>query len=263
MKKVIKYLFGFLALLSFLSYPVPLMAKNDVNERQLMVSAAMSLKDVMTKIGDEFQKEHKNVKVLFNFASSGQLRSQIESGAPVDLFVPASATDMDILIKKDLVLNDTKTILAGNELVLIVNQKSKIDIKSIKDLTNSSVKKIACGNPDTVPAGKYAKETMKYFDLSEALKTKLVFGENVRQVLDYVSRDEVEAGFVFSTDAKIDPQVKVVYRVPSEAHSEITYPLVVLKASLQQQLAKEFIKYATSPTAHAILDQYGFTIIRK
>jgi molybdate transport system substrate-binding protein len=155
-------------------------------------------------MADRFEKNHKDVKVFFNFAGSGQLRTQIENGAPVDVFVPASLTDMDALIDKGMIIKESKKILATNTLVLIVKSENKMGIKSPTDLANPEIKRIATGNPDTVPAGKYAKESMEYYKVSTAVKNKLVFGENVRQVLDYVSRNEVDAGFVFLTDTKID-----------------------------------------------------------
>lgn len=244
-------------------------AKTVTVSNEILVSAAMSLKGAITEIASSFERNRslsKNKKITFNFASSGQLRAQIETGAPVDIFLPASTDDLNILEKKDLIINESngqksaENIWAKNQLVLAVNVNNlrKIAIKDLNDLTAANIKNIAIGNPSNVPVGQYAKESMEYFKIYEKVKSKLVFGENARQVLDYISRNEVDAGLVFFTDAISDKMVSIVLTVPSNAYRPIVYPIGILKSSKNQKLAKEFAEYLSSKDARNILKKHGF-----
>ena len=235
-----------------------LMAEAPAGSHLLTVSAAISLKEVLTRIADDFQREQRDVRVQFNFAASGQLRAQIENGAPADLFIPASTADLDLLTKKGLLRSESRTPLAGNELVLVVNRQQKSALTSVMDLASPSIKRIALGNPDTVPAGKYAKETLEFYQMFAGTKSRLIYTENVRQVLDYVARDEVDAGFVFATDAMLQSQVKLVARIANEAHTPIVYAAAVLKSCAQPSLADAFLHYAATGPSRAIWNKYGF-----
>ena len=171
--------------------------------REITVSAAISLKNAYEEIGKIFTERNPGVKVIFNFGGSGDLARQIEAGAPVDVFASAASKDMDDIGRKGLLAANSRKDFARNTVVLIKSVKSTIGLSSLKDLLMVEVKRIAVGNPKTVPAGRYAEEVLKHFSLWEALKDKLVFGENVRQVLDYVARNEADAGLVYSTDAAV------------------------------------------------------------
>jgi len=229
----------------------------DKQNEELLISAAISLKDVMQEFGEEFEKNNINTKIFFNFASSGQLRTQIENGAPVDVFISASTKDMDYLDKKKLIVEKDGKIFAKNKLVLIANNRNK-DVYSLSDLKSSAIKKIAIGNPDNVPAGKYAEEALAYFKILSGIKEKLVFTENVRQVLNYVSKNEVDAGVVFYTDTKIDKNVKIIFTFPSEAHKPIIYPIALVKSLKNSTLAKKFIEFVISAQGKKKLKSYGF-----
>lgn len=165
------------------------------DKKEILVSAASSLKDVFVELGKEYEKTHP-VKIVFNFAASGQLKAQIKTGAPVDAFASASPVDMDGLQKSKLILEESRKDFAKNELVLIQNYKSKFFVKTLADLSLGKIQRIALGNPQSVPAGRYTKEYLDSEKSFELLKSKMIFGENVRQVLDYVQLGEVEAGFV-------------------------------------------------------------------
>lgn len=230
---------------------------------ELMVSAAMSLKDALTRVAADFEKTHQDVKVALNFASSGQLMAQIENGAPVDLFISAGAKEVDTLAAKDLIIADTRLNLVANQLVLIKNKAQQLTLTKIDDLATPEVKRIALGNPDSVPAGRYAKEALTFYKLYDTLQDKLVFGENVRQVLDYVARGEVDAGLVYATDAKIEAQVDVVLELPSEAHKPIVYPAAIVKASQQGELSKAFLLFLQSQESQAVFKEYGFIEARQ
>lgn len=225
---------------------------------ELMVSAAISLKDALTRVAADFEKAHQDCKVALNFASSGQLMAQIETGAPVDVFFSAGTKEVDTLATKDMIVVDTRVNLVANQIVLIKNKAQELTLTRIDELTNPEFKRIAMGNPDSVPAGRYAKEALTFYKLYDAIQPKLVFGENVRQVLDYVARGEVEAGFVYSTDAKIEAQVDVVLEIPAEAHKPIIYPATVIKASQQIELGKAFLLFLQSQESQAVFKEYGF-----
>lgn len=226
-------------------------------KKEILVSAASSLKDVFTELGKDFEKKN-NVKVVFNFAASGLLKTQIETGAPVDVFASASAIDIEGLEKKDLLLIGTKVEFAKNEMVLAQNANTQIKIQNLQDLKRPEIKRIALGNPKTVPAGRYAKEVMDHDKIFDSLNPKMVFGENVRQVLDYIVLGEVDAGFVFATDLFNNSKVIASLRIPSEKHGAIIYPMAVVKTSKNIEQAKSFIQFVTSKESKIIFQKFGF-----
>jgi molybdate transport system substrate-binding protein len=228
---------------------------------EITISAAISLKDAFEAIGKTFMEKHPGTKVVFNFAGSGALARQIEAGAPVDVFASAAQKDMDDLDQKDMIIKGTRKDFARNSLVLITPAKSAIQLTSLNDLRRGEIQKIAIGNPKTVPAGRYAEEVLRHFNLWDVLKDKLIFAENVRQVLDYVARGEVDAGMVYSTDALVRAKdVKIVSEVPIESHQTIIYPIAVIKGSKKESRAKEFIDVVTSREGEKILERYGFRL---
>lgn len=228
-------------------------------DRQLTVSAAISLTDAFYELGKNFESQHPGVKVEFNFGSSGDLQKQIVAGAPVDVFAAASTKETDDLDQKGMVIKDTLVKPVGNDLVLVAPAAASTRIRSINDLSQDQVSKIAIGNPATVPAGKYAQDTLTYLNLWDRFQPKLVFGENVRQVLDYVARGEVDAGFVYATDAKTRANdVKTVLTAPAESHEPIVYPMAVIAGSKQEQLARQFLDFAGSSESRPVFEKYGF-----
>lgn len=228
---------------------------------EITISAAISLKDAFEEIGKTFMERHPGAKVIFNFAGSGALARQIEAGAPVDVFASAAQKDMDDLDQKDLIIKGTRKDFARNSLSLIIPTKSAIQLTSLNDLRRREIQKIAIGNPKTVPAGRYAEEVLRHFNLWDGLKDKLIFAENVRQVLDYVARGEVDAGMVYSTDALVRAKdVKIVSEAPEESHQPVIYPIGVVKGSKKESLAREFIDVVVSREGEKILERYGFRL---
>jgi len=226
---------------------------------EITVSAAISLKNAFEDIAKVFQERNPGAKVLFNFGASGDLARQIEAGAPVDVFASAARKDMDDIDGKGLVASNSRKNFAGNAVVLIKPANSNIPISSIEDLKRKEVGKIAIGNPKTVPAGRYAEEVLRHFNLQETLKKKLIFSENVRQVLDYVARGEVDAGLVYSTDAMVRlKEVKVVMKVPEGSHQPVVYPIGVIKGTKEEALSKTFVDLVLSQDGQKILNKYGF-----
>ncbi len=233
------------------------------NSANLTISAAISLKDAFDEIGNAYQTKS-GVKMNFNYGASGALQQQIENGAPVDVFASAGEAQMDALEKGGFINSDSRRDFARNSLVLIVPKNSKLNIETFNDLTKSEVKKIAVGNPKTVPAGQYAAESLRNANLSDALQTKLISAENVRQVLDYVVRGEADAGIVYATDAlTAKNSVNVVAAADENSHSPILYPLAIIKDGKQKQAAQEFADFVLSDVGQNILQKYGFKGVAK
>jgi len=223
------------------------------------VSAAASLKNVFEDIGKAFEGQNKGVKVFFNFAASGDLKRQIQGGAPVDVFASAAQREVDDLERQGLLTAGTRRNFAENEMVLVRPSSSSIRLKSFNDLTRQEVKKIGIGNPPSVPAGMYAEQALKYLGVWETVKDKLIFGESVRQVLDYVARGEVDAGVVFSTDALVRAKdVVVVMKAPEGSHVAVVYPIAIVKNTKNEKVAKAFVGFVMSDTSKKILAKYGF-----
>jgi molybdate transport system substrate-binding protein len=226
-------------------------------EQELIISAAASLTNAFGEIGKKFESASPATKVVFNFGASGALLQQIDKGAPVDVFASADQKTMDQAAEKGLIISGTRKDFAGNELVLIIPHGAKTPVKALQDLSAKEIGKIAMGNPETVPAGRYAQEVLTNEGLWEELKPKFIFGESVRQVLDYVSRGEVDAGFVFATDAAVaKDHVSVALEAPK--HKPITYPISVVGSTKNKDLARRFVDFVLSKEGQEILFAYGF-----
>lgn len=226
---------------------------------EIIVSAAASLTNAFTDVGKAFERRHTDAKVVFNFGASGALLQQIEQGAPVDIFVAADQETMDKAEEKKLIDNETRKDFAGNKLVLIVPRTSTLAVSKLLDLTRPDIKHIAIGNPETVPNGRYARRAIEAAKpgLWEMLGSKFIFANTVRQALDYVVRGEVDAGFVFVTDAMIARDgVKVSMEVPLE--TPIVYPISIVKDAKNAGLADKFIQFVLSEDGVKILAGYGF-----
>ncbi len=231
--------------------------------KEITVSAAISLKNAFEGIGKVFEEKHPGIKVRFNFAASGDLARQIEAGAPVDVFASAALKDMDDIDKKGFILAGTRMNFAANSVVLVTPATTNIRIKSFEDLKKAEVKKIVIGHPKTVPAGRYAEEVLIYLNLWDVVKDKLVFAEHVRQALDYVARNEVDAAMVYSTDAIArSKEVRIVMKAPDGSHQPVVYPIGVVKGSKNEFLAKYFINLVLSTNGKNILKKYGFDTVK-
>jgi molybdate transport system substrate-binding protein len=234
----------------------PVVAQSNTS---LLVSAAASLKDVLEEIKPLYQQNKPNVKISYNFGSSGALQQQIEQGAPADIFISAAKKQVDALEQKGLLVAGTRNIIAKNRLVLVV-PKNSVGITSFYNLKDAKVKKIAIGEPRSVPAGQYAQQVLEKLKIWNQVKSKLVFANNVRQVLASVETGNAEAGLVYVTDAKISNKVKVVVTADEKYHSAIIYPLAVVKRSKNLAAAKEFSQFLSSDQAKTVFKKYGFIL---
>ena len=227
--------------------------------QEVILSVAISLKEVTEDLGRTFMAAHPGVTLRYNFGASGDLQKQIEAGAPVDVFLSAAQHQMDELEKQKLIIASTRRAFARNVLVVVKPADSSVDLSKVNDLLESRVVHIAVGNPKTVPAGQYAEESLRALGLWDRVQPKLVFAENVRQVLDYVARGEVEVGFVYATDAATRAQgVKEAFRAPDDSYRPVVYPGAVVAASKQPALAQAFLDLLASPQGRAVLSRFGF-----
>lgn len=224
----------------------------------LTVSAAISMKNCLQDTADLYRSENRNVNIHLNLGSSGTLERQIEQGAPVDLFISASPAQMDSLSSRKLILPDTRKDLVRNAVVLIV-PKDRTGITSFQDLAQRSVKIIAIGDPQSVPAGAYAQQVLSHFGLFEWLRPKFVFAKDVRQVLTYVETGNADAGIVYATDARTTSRVSVVATAPEDSHSRVVYPVAVVAGSKNPSAAKAFEDFLLTPKSTAVFERYGFT----
>lgn len=232
--------------------------KPQASQVELMVSAAASLTDALNEMKPAFEAENPGTTLTFNFGGSGKLAQQIEQGAPSDLFLSASKKDMDALDQKQLIVKDTVQDITRNSLVLITNNSHPAAISSFEELNNPALAHIAFGEPETVPAGRYTKETLTSLKLWDSLTGKFVFGSDVRQVLTFVESGNADVGMVYASDAAASKNVKVLATAKPEWHKPIVYPGAVVTASQHPEAAKAFLAYLTSEKGKAILQKYGF-----
>lgn len=226
---------------------------------RLVVSAAASLTDALQEIAPLYKQTYSNITLRYNFASSGALQQQIENGAPADVFISAAEKQMDTLQQKNLIEPASRRNLLTNRLVLVVpNSASEItNLQSLKDIR---VKRIAIGDPRSVPVGQYSEEALKKQGLWNSLQPKFVLANNVRQVLQFVESGNVQAGLVYATDAKKSNTIKVVQVIPVNLHTPIVYPIALVKRSKNQTSARNFIQFLSSGKAKKIFQKYGFGI---
>src|SRR5262245_17903498 len=193
--------------------------------REITVSAAVSLRDAFREIGNQFERRT-DVRINFNFGASGALQKQIESGAPVDVFASAGMPQMNALATQGLIVPETRRDFARNTLVLIVPGDSTLGITTFADLGGPKVKRIAVGNPKTVPVGQYAEQILTRLDLGPRLVPRLILAEDVRQALDYVARGEVDVGIVYGSDVRVSgDRVRIVATAPADSHDPVLYPI--------------------------------------
>lgn len=224
----------------------------------LTISAAISLKAPLQAIGESYERGHPDQRVVCNFGASGTLQHQIEQGAPVNIFISAGEAQMDALEKDNLLVAGTRRDLLGNQLVLIVPMRER-GVKDFGDLTKSSVRSIAMGDPHVVPAGMYANETLQGLKLLPKIMGKLVYAQDVRQALAYVETGNADAGLVYVTDARISSAVRVVATAPDDSHQPILYPIALLKDAKSPQAARTLLDAIESSDSLSEFEKYGFT----
>lgn len=224
---------------------------------EVTVSAAASLTNAFTEVARSFEAAHSGTRILLNFGASGALLQQIDKGAPVDVFASADQETMDQAQKKGLVAAQDRHDFVRNALVVIVPADGGPTVKRLDDLGQAAIKRVAVGNPASVPVGRYAKRALEAANLWSMVEAKMVGAQSVRQALDYVARGEVEAGFVYATDAAVmKDKVRIALEVPLDV--VITYPIATISGSAHGDEARQFVAYVLSPAGQAILGRHGF-----
>ena len=226
------------------------------DKKKLMIAAAASLKTAMEELLDMYRKQHPDIKLFCTYGSSGTLEQQIRQGAPIDVFISAAASNMDSLSKDSLIIDKTRIDLLENKLVLIEPTDSEIKLSGFEDLPKAG--KIAMGDPDSVPAGKYAYELFNSLAIWGELEDKLIYGKDVTEVLTWVASGNADAGMVYLTEAGLSKQVRVVAIAPEGSHSRIIYPAALVKGTRKDLEGTDFIEYLSSADAGKVFAKYGF-----
>jgi molybdate transport system substrate-binding protein len=229
-------------------------------QTELQVFAAASLTDALREIAPEYEKSSGD-KLVLNLGASSTLARQIQEGAPADLFLSADEAKMDGLEKRKLLLAGTRKSILSNTLVVVVPVDSNLKIGKPADLAMPSIRAIALAEPQSVPAGIYAKEYLRKQGLWTKVIDRLVPTENVRAALAAVESGNVDAGIVYKTDAGISKRVKIAYEVPKAESPSISYPFAVLAGSEHKEAAKKLLAYLESPPALAVFRKYGFLLL--
>jgi molybdate transport system substrate-binding protein len=223
----------------------------------LTVSAAASLTNAFRELAPIFETANPGTKLRLNFGASGALLQQIAKGAPADVFASADQETMDQAQKQGLVQVSQRRDFVSNTLVVIVPVAATNSPRAVADLGDAGYARIAIGLPASVPVGRYTKSVLEAANLWTAIEPKMIGANNVRQALDYVARAEVDAGFVYATDAALMPdKVKVALTVPTVR--PILYPVAPLAAAPNAAMAQRFVEFLVSPAAQAVLARYGF-----
>jgi len=229
------------------------------NAPSVTVFAAASLTDSLKAVAQAY-KSRTGKDVTLSFGASSTLARQIEQGAPADLFLSADSDWMDYLQNKNLIAKASRKYLLGNQLVLVAGPGAKPPPKIAPhfDLAGAlGDRRLAIADPASVPAGKYAKETLTALGVWDTVKSKIAAAENVRVALEYVARGEAPYGIVYATDAKAAPNVRVAGVFPENSHDSIVYPAALTKIASPR--AKAFLDFLDGKEAHAIFEKAGFS----
>jgi len=233
-------------------------APTAASAQDILVAAASSLTNAFTELAIGFQQQHPGTKVLMSFAGSDALAQQVVHGAPIDVFASADSQAMDTAEQAGTIVPESRRDFARNEIVLIVPSDNPQNISGLADLAGGAIGRVAFGNPATVPAGRYTRAALEHAGSWDAVKKNEVLGQNVRQVLSYVARGEVDAGFVFATGAAaMADRVKVVTALTSP--SPVLYPIALVERSGRHPQAAEFLSYVNSPAGQQVLQKHGFS----
>jgi molybdate transport system substrate-binding protein len=234
------------------------LALSPANGAEANVYAAASLTDVLKEIAVNYEKQSSD-KIVFNFGASSLLARQITEHAPANIFFSADEARMDDLQKAGLIVTETRRDLLSNSLVIIVPNDSNLAIASPDQLVGKTAK-IAIADPRAVPAGIYTKEYLSGIGMWEKLEPKMVPTESVRAALAAVESGNVDAGFVYKTDANISKKVKIAFSVPIEKGPSIRYPVALVKESKNNGAAESFLRYLESENARKLFERYGFIV---
>ena len=223
----------------------------------LTVSAASDLMPAFKEIGNLFEQES-GVKVTFNFGSTGQLTQQIEQGAPVDVFAAANVSFIEQLEAKKLIIADTKALYARGRVTLWMRNDSPLRLERLADLAHTEVRRIAIANPEHAPYGVAAREALQSAGVFDQVKSRLVYGENVAQTLQFAESGNVDAAIValsLSTQSKGRWVL-----IPEALHKPLNQTLAVISGTKHEAEARRFAVFVNSEKGRAVMRQYGFIL---
>jgi molybdate transport system substrate-binding protein len=238
------------------------LAQNVPSPSPITVSAAVSLTDALTAIGSDYASAGQGT-IRFNFGASNVLARQIASGAPVDVFISADEAQMDTIARAGMVLEGTRLDLLSNQLAIVVPSDRPRTFKSVRDLADPALKRIAIGDPAAVPAGVYAKQYLEKEGLWSAIEPRIVPTGSVRAALGAVESGAADAAIVYRTDARTALRATVAWVVPAAAGPRIVYPAAVIRGSRSAAEARRFLDYLRGPDAARTFDRLGFTVLHQ
>ncbi|SFB30038.1 molybdate transport system substrate-binding protein [Lentibacillus halodurans] len=233
--------------------------QEESNETEILVAAASSLSDTLSELKEAFESEHPGTTLTLNYGASGKLSRQILQGAPVDVFLSANQKWMNQLTDEDMIVTNTRTDFIQNRLVLISSQNKSFSINALSDLTTLDTEQIAIGEPESVPAGNYAEQTLRQSGIWESLNNKFVYTNNAQQTLTYVESGNTDIGIVYASDLERSGLVNKLLTIDDKLHDPIFYPAAVTTASQSKEKAEQFIQFLQTDEAQSILQEHGFT----
>ncbi len=229
---------------------------------ELTILAAASLTDVCNEIKEKYESTHENVTLNFSYGGSGALQTQIEEGAPADVFISAATKQMTALDEQGLMDSESIVQLLENKVVLVVPADSAADITGFEDVATDKVTMVGLGEPGSVPVGQYSEEIYTTLNLLDQVKTKANYGSDVRTVLSWVETGEVDCGIVYATDAYTTDKVKIVAEAPEGSCKQVIYPAGVVKSTENAEAAAAFMAYLQEEEILALFESYGFTALK-
>lgn len=227
-------------------------------KRKLHISAAISLSEVLLEIKEMFEEEH-DVSLTFHFGGSGKIAQQIEQGAPGDVYISANEEWMKVLVEKKLIDEETYTPITSNRLVFIKRKDLQLEHANMNVLTSDEIKQIAIAHPETVPAGYYTKMALENSQRWNSIQEKVIFAQDVRQVLTYVETGNAEVGFIYESDLLHSENVEVIEYIDESLYESIIYPGAVRTDALEIELGKEFLHFLTTKKAQEMFEKHGFS----
>lgn len=234
---------------------------NQSNKIEIYVSAPSSLTDVLQEAESIFEATYEHIELIMNYASSGTIQIQLEQGAPADLFISAASEQMNELANENLIQAESIINLLSNRMVVIAPLDTDHTMNEIGDLLNPEFQKIAIGEPEIVPAGGYAKEIFTYYHLWDNASGKFIFTKDVRQTLAYVETGNVDAGFVYSTDAARSVKSRILFIPEENSYTTILYPMGITSTTKYKEETKELYDFLMSKRIQQIFEKHGFSVL--
>ena len=252
-----RFLVAALATLSLLSCSHRERPSNNSDGREIIVAAAADLTPAFEELGRRFEQET-GTRVTFSFGSTGTLAKQIENGAPVDLFAAANVEFVDQLDRKGLILPETKALYARGRITIWTRADSSLKIEHIEDLARPEVARVAIANPEHAPYGRAAREALESAGIWKAVEPKLVFGENVRQSMQYAETGNADIAITALSLSVLSNGRWTV--IPEELHKPLDQALAVIKGARLEQAARRFAEFINSPHGRSTMRKYGFIL---